>query len=432
MGYGMDVRIDKPVSGGEIKVAASKSQSHKLLICSALADDQTYVECADLSDDIEATVSCLKSLGAGISHDGAGFGVKPVEFPVSESFVTQVCGESGATLRFMMPVCCALGVPANFVTVGQLRERPKSPLLEQLVANGCVVSMYKGNLLCSGRLDAGSYNLHGNVSSQFVSGLLLALPLLSGDSMINVEGKIESMPFVNMTMDALGAFGVKAKIRGSRAGRGAVYMIEGPQSYRSPGSIKVEGDWSSAACWLSAGAIGGGSFTCSGLNLGSRQGDMAITRLLERYGAKVVYEGDSVTVAPAKLRGIHIDAADTPDLVPLMAVVASVAEGETSISNAGRLRLIKNDLLRAITETLRALGADIYETQDGLVIKGVKTLRGGTVPSFDDHRIVMMASIASIACDNPVMINVAEAAGKQYSEFFRDFELLGGKISECN
>jgi len=423
----VNIKIVKPPDGGEVKAVASKSQTHRLLICSALADKKTYIECTERSDDIDATVNCLESLGARIDYDGTGFKVLPVGFPVPADLVTQVCGESGATLRFMLPVCCAMGVPADFLMLGQLRKRPTSPLLEQLVANGCVISMYKGSLRSSGRLCSGEYFLQGNISSQFISGLLLALPLLEGDSVISVEGVVESMPYVTMTLDILKAFGIRIHPRGQRGGRGAVYLIDGSQRYRTPGTYRVEGDWSNAAPWLCAGAIRGSGVTCTDLNLGSSQGDMAITRLLERFGAVVSYEGDRVTVCPAKLRGIEIDASDTPDLVPFLAVVASVAKGETVINNAGRLRLKESDRLRAITDTLQSLGADITERKDSLVVRGVRSLTGGVVPSYSDHRMIMMAAIASIVCESPVTINLAEAVSKSYPGFFEDFAKLGGK-----
>jgi len=425
----VNIKIEKPISGGKVKAIASKSQAHRLLICSALSEKETYIECAERSDDIDATVGCLVSLGAGISHDGEGFTVVPISFPAAKEPVTQVCGESGSTLRFMLPVCCALGVPADFVLVGQLRDRPTSPLLEQLAANGCSIHINKSSIRCTGELCSGEYYLQGNVSSQFISGLLLSLPLLEGDSVINVEGMIESSPYVAMTLEALKVFGIKVKPRGSRAGRGAVFLIEGSQRYRTPGKVRVEGDWSNAAVWLGAGALGGDGVTCTGLNLGSSQGDMAIMRLLARFGADVAYGGGSVTVAPAKLSGIHIDAAETPDLVPVLSAVASVAEGETTISNAGRLRIKESDRLRSVTEALLALGADIRESQDGLIIRGVKALRGGKVTSFSDHRIVMMAAAASIVCKKPVTIDVAEAVAKSYPDFFRDFEALGGQAT---
>ncbi|MCL2227181.1 MAG: 3-phosphoshikimate 1-carboxyvinyltransferase [Oscillospiraceae bacterium] len=425
----MNITITKPPSGGAIEAVASKSHAHRLLICAALSDKTSYIECSERSDDIDATVACLESLGAQIRHDGTGFNVVPLSFPLSKEPVMQVCGESGATLRFMLPVCAALGVPAMFVTVGSLRERPTSPLLEQLASNGCEITMSKGNLACFGKLQSGDYTLQGNVSSQFISGLLMALPLIDGDSVINVEGKVESMPYVTLTLDVLRSYGINARMKGTRAGRGAICLIEGSQKYISPGDVKVEGDWSNAAAWLGAGVLGGSGVTCSGLNLGSSQGDMAILRQMGRFGASVEYEGDTVYVSPAKKSAIQFDASNTPDLVPILALIASVSEGETIINNAGRLRLKESDRLNAVAETLKVLGADISEMQDGLAIKGKRALKGGTVTSFGDHRIVMMAAIASVVCENPVTIIAADSVNKSYPGFFKDFEKLGGEIA---
>lgn len=414
-----------------MKAIASKSHAHRLLICAALSDKESYVQCVERSDDIDATAGCLASLGAKIQHDGKGFAVSPISYPPHKEQVTQVCGESGATLRFMLPVCSALGVPAKFIMQGSLRSRPSSPLLEQLAENGCAITIEQGSISCSGALHSGEFNLQGNISSQFISGLLLALPLLEGNSVINVEGKLGSMPYITLTLDSLREFGIRASVKGSRTGRGAVYFVEGSQRYTLPGEIKVEGDWSNAASWITAGALGGKGITCTGLNLGSSQGDMAILRQVERFGATVEYGGDSVHVASAERRGIQFDASDTPDLVPMLALIASVSNGETFISNAGRLRLKESDRLHAVADTLRTLGAEINQTHDGLIISGRGSLQGGTVDSFGDHRIVMMAAIASLVCKNPVTINAAEAVNKSYPGFFKDFEMLDGEISNA-
>jgi len=464
----VNIVIQKPASGGKVKAIASKSQAHRMLICASLADKDTYIECGETSDDIEATVKCLENLGARILRDGSGFNVGPIAFPISKNdAITQHCGESGSTLRFMLPVCCALGVHANFFMNGRLSERPMTPLLDELTAHGCKIA--KGDdddagqlvedvpaqrccgdrmspgcdegappqsdscdvLRCQGKLSDGVYELPGNVSSQFVSGLFFALSLLDDDSVVSVVGRVESRPYIAMTLDALNTFGVSISRFTANPDKGAAYRIRGAQRYRSPGTVRIEGDWSNAAFWLCAGAIGGDGVTCTGLNLGSTQGDMSIMRLLERFGARVAYEGGSVTVSPSKLRGIQIDAIDTPDLVPALSVVASVAEGETTIYNAGRLRSKESDRLQAVTQALEILGADIKETQDGLTIKGKSRLRGGTVSSCGDHRIAMMAAIASIVCENTVTINDANAVNKSYPGFFRDFEALGGRICEC-
>ena len=426
----MNITIEKPPSGGEVKAVASKSHAHRMLICAALSDGQSYIECAERSDDIDATAGCLEGLGAKIVHDGNGFSVSPIKLPLSGVKVSQVCGESGATLRFMLPVCCALGVTAEFITVGSLRHRPTSPLLEQLAENGCEIKMSDGAISCSGKLRSGNFLLQGNVSSQFISGLLLALPLLEQESVINIEGKVESMPYVTLTHDALGLFGVNVSRRGAHStDGGAVFLIPGGQQYRTPGKIKVEGDWSNSATWLSAGVLGGSGVTCSGLNLGTSQGDMAILRQLGRFGAVVEYEGDKVSVKTTKTQSIQVDATHTPDLVPVLALIASVSQGETLINNAGRLRLKESDRLHAVTSTLNTLGADVTEKQDALIIRGKESLQGGTVTSFGDHRIVMMAAIASIVCKNPVTIEAVESVNKSYPGFFEDFKKLGGEIS---
>jgi len=418
----MTLEIIKPPIGGLVRAIPSKSQAHRLLICAALSDAGTYIGCGGTSDDIDTTVGCLESLGARIRRDGAGFQTEPIALPISETLKTLDCAESGSTLRFMLPVCCALGAAAEFVMRGRLSERPMSHLSEQLSGHGCEITAAPGILRCSGKLEGGDFALPGNVSSQYISGLLLALPLLGADSAVTVSGKVESASYIGMTLDALSMFGIRT---GSGGGR---YAVRGGQGYRSPGKADVEGDWSNAAFWLCAGAIGGDGVTCAGLNAESRQGDRVVAQLLELFGAGVTYAGDRVTVTPGRLHGIQIDAGDIPDLVPALSVVAAVAGGRTEIRGAARLRLKESDRLRSVTETLRGLGADVAETGDGLTIVGKPALDGGSVSAFGDHRIAMMAAIASGVCGGPVTIGGAEAVNKSYPGFFRDFEALGGVI----
>lgn len=431
----MNVAVLKPISGGTVKAVASKSHAHRMLVCAALADKETYIECGEMSNDIGTTVGCLENLGTQIKHDGSGFTVNPIMRPIlGNDTITQYCGESGTTLRFMLPICCALGVSAEFLLTGRLSQRPMSSLLNELTTHSCQIVKEDNStdstalLKCSGKLNGGVFELPGNISSQFISGLLFALSLLPDDSVLSVLGREESRPYIAMTLKALNAFGIIIKRFATSPTKNAAYGVKGSQLYCSPGKASIEGDWSSAAFWLCAGAIGGTGVTCTGLNLGSTQGDMAIIRLLERFGASVTYEGNSVTVTPAKLHGIQIDAIDIPDLVPALSVVASVSEGETVINNAGRLRLKESDRLQTISETLYALGAHITESRASLIIKGKNSLKGGTVSSHNDHRIAMMAAIASIACDNPVTVTEAEAVNKSYPKFFSDFNALGGEI----
>jgi 3-phosphoshikimate 1-carboxyvinyltransferase len=260
------------------------------------------------------------------------------------------------------------------------------------------------------------------VSSQFISGLLFALPLLDGDSELALTGQAESVPYIEMTREMLDTFGVQAEFDGG------VFSIPGGQTFRSPGVVRVEGDWSNAAFWLGAGAVGTGGVTCAGLDLRSRQGDRAIMDILTRFGALVKDNGSAVTVSGGVLRGIEIDARDIPDLVPILAVVAAAAEGTTVIRNAGRLRTKESDRLAAISSVLRGLGADAGETGDGLIIKGVTALTGGEVSSYGDHRIVMAAAIAAAQCAHPVVIRDAQAVNKSYPAFFDDLRALGGCV----
>jgi 3-phosphoshikimate 1-carboxyvinyltransferase len=275
-------------------------------------------------------------------------------------------------------------------------------------------------------LKPGRYTLDGGVSSQFISGLLFALPLLGGDSELYLTGRVESAPYIALTLDMLEQFGVKADA--FEAG----YRIPGGQKYRSPGTVRVEGDWSNAAFWLGAGAIGpkGEPLACTGLELSSRQGDRAITGLLRRFGARVEENGSTVTVFGGPLRGTDVDARDIPDLVPILAVVAAAAEGETRIYGAARLRAKESDRLNTVTALLTALGAEARETDDGLFITGGSALTGGEASAGGDHRIAMAAAVAATVCAGPVTLRGGQAVNKSYPGFFADFRALGGTVQE--
>jgi 3-phosphoshikimate 1-carboxyvinyltransferase len=420
----MDIKITRPARGGTIRAIASKSQAHRLLIGAALADGPSRVGCAETSDDIDATVRCLDALGAKVKYDGCGVDILPIPRPVPGERVLD-CGESGSTLRFMLPVACALGAGATFHMGGRLPSRPLSPLYEELSGHGCALSMAgKSPLYTGGQLTGGRYRIPGNVSSQFISGLLLALPLLEADSLIEVGGAVESRPYVDITLAALKTFGIGVRTNAHS------FTVPGNQRFKVSRALAVEGDWSNAAFWLSHGAVGDGSITVAGLDPSSPQGDKAIMTFLERFGARVSVDGGTVTVSRGDLYGIDIDAGDTPDLVPVLAAVAAVSRGRTVISNAGRLRLKESDRLKAITETLSALGADITQTDDGFIIDGRPRLRGGVVSSHGDHRIAMTAAVVSTACLEAVTIKGAEAVGKSYPGFFTDFAALGGAVEE--
>ena len=428
----MKLRVTKPIQGGRVQAIASKSDAHRLLICAALADSDTYISCPTSSEDIDATVRCLEALGAVVRYQQDGFLVTPIDRnAVGENRLSLDCGESGSTLRFILPVCAALGIPVSLLMGGRLPARPLSALYDEMVTHGCTLSEQGiSPLHCEGQLQSGTYTIPGDISSQYISGLLFALPLLSEDSIIRVTGPngLESRPYVDMTLDSLQRFGISVFEESGQDG--LIFHIPGKQVFRSPKILSVEGDWSNAAFWLCAGALlpSGSKLTCTGLKLNSKQGDRAIVEILKRFGAEVHAENDSVTVSPAPLHSIEIDAENTPDLIPVLAAVASVAEGTTTVRNAGRLRIKESDRLLSTSTLLNSLGASVSETPDGLSITGREGLAGGVVQSFNDHRIAMTAAVISAACSAEVTIQNAEAVNKSYPNFFEDFLDLGGSL----
>ena len=415
----MNLTLSPSPLSGSISAIPSKSMAHRLLICAALAETTTVLGCQGTSKDIEATAACLRAMGAAVLRTEDGFAVTPG--PV-QSPCTLPCGESGSTLRFLLPVAAALGLDASFVLEGRLPQRPLAPLDRELEAHGATLSRPEPDVLrCTGKLRPGNYTLPGNVSSQYISGLLFALPLLDGPSTLTVTGTVESAPYIAMTLDALRQSGVEIRVENQ------VYAIPA-RGYASPGQAQVEGDWSNAAFWLCAGALGQG-ITVTGLNPDSLQGDKAVFDLLTRFGARTETSGGSYTVSPGVLRPLDIDAAAIPDLVPVLAVTAAAAApGTTRIYNAGRLRLKESDRIETVWRLLTKLGADAEQMEDGLRIHGGKPLPGGAVDSCNDHRIAMAAAVASTLCTGPVTVLGAEAVGKSYPKFWEDFETLGGEI----
>lgn len=387
-----------------ISAIPSKSDAHRAMICAALSEMTSGKSCAVVCDgtsaDIEATRSCLNALKKGESD--------------------LYCGESGSTLRFLLPVAAALGKTVAFHPEGRLPQRPLSPLYEEMAARGCRLSP-QGSVpfTVRGQLLAGEYRLSGSVSSQYISGLLFALPLLDGDSAIAISGKLESRGYVDMTLKVLRDFGIE--IRETETG----FTVPGGQQYIAPAVYRVEGDWSNSCFWLGAGALFEDGIRVNGLSMDSLQGDKEILRLLSAFGAEVSVEEDGIAVKGGKLSAIEIDAAQIPDMVPVLAVVACQAEGETIIFNAGRLRIKESDRLKTVCTVLNALGGKVREREDGLVIQGCGRLKGGTADAFNDHRIAMMAAVASIISENKVTLTGSSAVNKSYPDFFRDLGKLG-------
>ena len=387
----MNVTITPGLLRGAITPPPSKSQAHRLLIAAALADGESRIEHLADSQDIQATRRCMAALKA-----------PGEDLPVLD------CGESGSTLRFLIPVALALRGGGRFTGRGRLMERPQKPYFDLFDEKGIAYRQEDGVLTVQGRLTPGTFALPGDVSSQFVTGLLYALPLLEGDSRITLTTPLESRGYVDMTLEALERFGIRAECPDGRTLR-----VPGGQTYR-PCRAAVESDYSQAAFYYAANGLGG-QVEILGLNPRSAQGD----RCIVPYHMQLCGPGEA-----------ELDVSQCPDLVPPLAAHAALRQGITRIVNAARLRIKESDRLTAVTQVLTALGADVVEGADCLTITGQpEGLAGGvTVDSHNDHRIAMMAAIAATRCAAPVTIIGAECVAKSYPDFWEDYERLGGQI----
>ena len=395
----MDILIHPVKLHGQIHAIPSKSQAHRLLICAAFSDGTTELICPETNQDIQATANCLNALGAGITRTDNGYTITPVTHIPDQAVLD--CGESGSTLRFLLPVAGALGVETVFHLSGRLPDRPLSPLWEEMERMGCILDRPSRNTIrCRGKLQSGQYQISGNVSSQFISGLLFAGMLMDGCTDIQIQGKLESAPYVDMTRDALLCF--HAKIDNFR--------ILGSYPLHSPGKIVVEGDWSNAAFFLGANALGSHT-QISNLDVDSAQGDRTIVSLLN----------DLEQAATTSV-------SDVPDLVPILSVVAAGKYGGT-FQNIQRLRLKESDRVQAVANMLASLGIQTQIQEDAMTVCP-GTVHGGTVDSCGDHRIAMAAAIASTVSDGPVIVTGAECVAKSYPGFWEDFKKLGGNYEQ--
>ena len=415
----MNVTIQPGPRQGRVRIPASKSQAHRLLLCAALGEGESELLCGGLSADIRATMDCLRALGAGVWQDGERLRVKPIR--TAPRSCALPCGESGSTLRFLLPQAGALGTEAVFHRKGRLPQRPLRPLDEELRSHGMKLREEGEALYASGKLTAGDYTLPGNVSSQFISGLLMALPQLPGDSRLTVTGDLESAGYVAMTEDALAESG----IRWQRTGQ--VWSIPGGQRFHLPRLCRVEGDWSNAAFFLCAGALSRRGVTVEGLSLRSSQGDQAVLRLLRRFGAEVTEREGAVTVRSGMLHGITVDAGPIPDLIPTLSVVAAASVGDSRIENARRLRDKESDRLEGTAALIRDLGGSARVEGDTLIIHGRGGLRGGNASVLGDHRLAMAAAIAACACRESVTVDDSRCVEKSYPRFWEDFRQLKGE-----
>ena len=417
----MEIKVHGTLKG-EVTPPPSKSQAHRLLICVALAVEPCSIVCNSVNDDIMATMRCLNALGARITFSSGVFDVQPIELVKGG---TLDCGESGSTLRFLMSVAAVLGADATFTGVGKLPQRPMGALTDVLAAHGMAFERHTSDELpvtCSGTLQGGRFTLPGNVSSQYLTGLLFALPLATVDSEIEVTGGLTSASYIDMTIDALRTAGISVERRNN------IFTIKGNQQYRMPERVVVEGDWSSAAFWVVAGVIGKQPVTVCGMNNESLQGDSAIVDHLRSMGAFITVEDDRVVAMPSHLFGTELDCMDTPDLVPVLSVAAAVAQGTTTFVNVGRLRFKESDRLAAMKSVLASFGITSSVGEDTFTVYGGDPVALTTVESFGDHRIAMSAAILSTVAKEITTISGSGCVAKSYPSFFEDFASLGGVV----
>lgn len=415
--------VQSAILNGTVKIPPSKSLSHRAILAAALAEGVSIIDNLVYSEDIEATLEAIMGLGVEIMKSKNS--IKIIGRGKLESPIWPLhCNASGSTLRFLIPFACLVEGPVVFTGEGKLVTRPLDPYFEVFDQQG-IRYCYDGKLplLVEGQLKPDKYRMPGNISSQFVTGLMYVLPLLDGDSEIVLTTPLESRDYVELTIQVLKQFGIAIETVTSEH-----YIIRGNQKYR-PTKYRVEGDFSQSAFWIAAGLMGDG-LELEALDQNTRQGDKRILEIAGTMGGNLKWDEGMLKVTGTKTKGAVIDASQCPDLVPIVATLASVSSGETRIINAGRVRIKESDRLSAICTELNKLGANIEEEPECLVIKGVERLSGGTVEGWNDHRIVMSLAVAAMKCDGPLTIKGSDAVRKSYPHFFDDFKALGGIINE--
>ncbi|MBP3309871.1 MAG: 3-phosphoshikimate 1-carboxyvinyltransferase [Ruminococcus sp.] len=403
----MDISIKPSVLRGKLSIPSSKSCAHRAIICAALAEGESTISGVSMSKDIEATIGAMTALGACFDVSGDVIKVRGITDDVKNAVID--CNESGSTLRFVIPIAAALGADAEFIGRGRLPQRPIDIYKRELGRNGVKFLTEEMPYKITGQLNGGVYEIEGDVSSQFVTGLIFALPLLEADSEIVLTSHLESRPYVDITIDILRRFGITV----DETEKG--FHIAGGQKY-TPHDEKIEGDYSQAAFFFVANALGS-QVELENLNENSVQGDRKILEII----SEMCYNGS--------IGSYKADCSDIPDLVPILAVLGAYGSGESVIYNARRLKIKESDRLETTAALLNNLGGDVEITDDGLIIRPVRTMHGGIVDSFGDHRIVMAAAIAALRIDGEVIIKGAQAAEKSYPDFFKDYINLGGKAN---
>ena len=425
----MTVKIYPSILSGTIEAVSSKSELHRALICASFCNGPTdiivtgsaYIDKDNIPDDINATISCLSALGSSIIFSPNKFHVCPIS-SMSQSPILD-CRESASTLRFLLPIAAIYSRDAHFSGKGRLPERPVFELLSVLKEHGIEASSPSLPFNLSGTVSGGRFTVPGDVTSQYLSGLLLALPLLPEGSEILLSTRLSSGSYIDITLDIMSKFGVNIV---NDQGR---YYICDHSYYRSPGKITVSGDWSNASAFIVAGALNNkNSVTVNGLDPSSLQGDKSIIDILQQFDAISDQVHTGIHFSESNLHGTVINIDPIPDLLPVLSIAAMVSKGTTTFTNAERLREKESDRICSVEKLVNSLNGNAHSTADSITISGDSVVRGGKVDSFDDHRIVMAATIASCLSDTPITINNAEAIIKSYPTFFEDFEALGGIV----
>lgn len=430
-----DYKVYPAKLNGDIKIPPSKSMAHRAVICASLSGGISRLTNIDYSDDIIATIKAMESLGAVIVKKEDYLevtGINSKDNKVKSNIERERlidCNESGSTLRFLVPIAALFDGINRFIGRGNLGKRPLDTYYNIFDEQGIKYSYKEGilDLRTEGKLKSGEFKVKGNISSQFITGLLFTLPLLDGDSKIIITTEMESKGYIDLTLSAIKDFGVEIINNNYKE-----FIVKGNQNYKSR-DYRVEGDYSQAAFFLCADALGN-EITANDLKLDSLQGDKEVIDILERIGVKFESKNSSlIGKSNGQLKATVIDGSQCPDIIPVVTLVASICEGTTEIINAERLRIKECDRLAAVTSELNKLGADIKEKQDGLIINGVKKLKGGAeVWSHKDHRIAMTLAIASTVCEEPIIIKDYECVSKSYPQFWDDYKSLGGKFDEWN
>ena len=411
----MNMLINPALLSGSVRVPSSKSDAHRAMICAALCDGQSLIHGMTDSDDITATANCLTAMGAKFQKNGDSLKIIGGGY---EKTATLDCGESGSTLRFLLPIAGALGINAKVTGRGRLPQRPIDIICNLMRAHGVDVSGDSLPLDISGVLTGGRFTLPGNVSSQYITGLLLALPLIGGGEIL-LTNEIESVGYIDMTIRTMAAFGVDVA-------RGAHTYTVPPDAKYKPCNYTVEGDWSAAAFLLAAGALGG-KVEVLGLCENSLQGDAQIVSILKEFGANIEHNDGIYYARGGNLKGIELDASQIPDMVPVLSTIAAMADGVTKIYGAARLRIKESDRLSAIANALTEFGIKVEEKPDSITIQG-----GGfkntprIINGVMDHRIVMAFAVLAAYAPSETAVSDCFAVNKSYPAFWQDYKKLGG------